>query len=405
MFTGRDIIAVTAVAISVLLGWPFAGVLGVPVAIDVVRKNGVFFFIGICTMIGGVLSAAVLVVDSKFYGQLAFPPLSIAMYNIISGHGPELYGIEPWYFYLLNGFLNFNIAFILALLCPLFIGLSFLLGWKNRQLLWSPSAWNFLSGAAASIVIWLAIFFRTPHKEERFLFPIYPLIAFSAAAAIEIITKIPLSYSSKVCPFRVAVRVSSWITVILLSVFVILGLSRMFALAKFYTAPMDVYMHLNREAENRTTYRGKVTICVGKEWYRYPSSFFLPENWNLRFVQSDFKGLLPQPYAPFPGGFAEIPPNMNDENKEEVSRYVDVCQCRYFVDFDVDGTESALEPRYVRNGDEWTVVYSEKFLNAAMSHRVLRAFYVPWLSEKFCSFGDYVLLRRKKACTVAVAGA
>lgn len=37
-----------------------------------------------------------------------------------------------------------------------------------------------------------------------------------------------------------------------------------------------------------------VSVCVGGEWYRYPSSFFLPgPNYRLQFVKSGFDGLLP----------------------------------------------------------------------------------------------------------------
>lgn len=42
-----------------------------------------------------------------------------------------------------------------------------------------------------------------------------------------------------------------------------------------------------------------INVCVGKEWYRYPSSFFLPElegksRVRLQFVKSGFDGQLPQ---------------------------------------------------------------------------------------------------------------
>ena len=36
-----------------------------------------------------------------------------------------------------------------------------------------------------------------------------------------------------------------------------------------------------------------VTVCVGKEWYRFGSSFFLPQHARLAFVRSHFKGQLP----------------------------------------------------------------------------------------------------------------
>ena len=46
-------------------------------------------------------------------------------------------GVEPWYFYFINGFLNFNIAFILALmslpLCVSVVVVSF----EAHLLLWS----------------------------------------------------------------------------------------------------------------------------------------------------------------------------------------------------------------------------------------------------------------------------
>ena len=37
-----------------------------------------------------------------------------------------------------------------------------------------------------------------------------------------------------------------------------------------------------------------VPVCVGGEWHRFPSSFFLPSPaYRLAFVQSSFGGLLP----------------------------------------------------------------------------------------------------------------
>ena len=36
-----------------------------------------------------------------------------------------------------------------------------------------------------------------------------------------------------------------------------------------YSAPFDVYKHIPQTFHN-------TSVCVGKEWYRFPSSFFLP---------------------------------------------------------------------------------------------------------------------------------
>lgn len=45
-------------------------------------------------------------------------------------------------------------------------------------------------------------------------------------------------------------------------------------------------------------------------------------SWQLHFIQSAFKGQLPQPYASGPQATQIIPANMNDQNLEEPSRYV-----------------------------------------------------------------------------------
>jgi len=40
-------------------------------------------------------------------------------------------------------------------------------------------------------------------------------------------------------------------------------------------------------------------VCVGDEWYRFPSSFWLPgPRYRLQFVKSGFSGLLPRPFSP-----------------------------------------------------------------------------------------------------------
>lgn len=52
-----------------------------------------------------------------FYRSYTVVAWNIIKYNIFGdgSRGPDLYGTEPWYYYILNGFLNFNIVFLLAL--------------------------------------------------------------------------------------------------------------------------------------------------------------------------------------------------------------------------------------------------------------------------------------------------
>ena len=44
---------------------------------------------------------------------------------------------------------------------------------------------------------------------------------------------------------------------------------------------------------------GKETyVCVGDEWHRFPSSFFLPSpGYRLAFLKSGFTGLLPRAFS------------------------------------------------------------------------------------------------------------
>ena len=65
---------------------------------------------------------------------------------------------------------------------------------------------------------------------------------------------------------------------------------------------------------------------MGKEWYRFPSNFFLPSNnWNVKFIKSEFKGQLPQPFLTEKAHATAIErPNFNNLNLEELDRYVKV---------------------------------------------------------------------------------
>ena len=46
-----------------------------------------------------------------------------------------------------------------------------------------------------------------------------------------------------------------------------------------YHAPMDLFIELNHmssKLEEPLPQGKQINLCVGKEWYRFPSSFFLP---------------------------------------------------------------------------------------------------------------------------------
>uniref|UniRef100_A0A4W6D5I1 Mannosyltransferase n=1 Tax=Lates calcarifer TaxID=8187 RepID=A0A4W6D5I1_LATCA len=388
-------LAITGVAAGAIVGWPFSVLIGIPIAFDLlVLKRQWKSFITWSAVALLLLLVPLVAVDSFFYGKLVVAPLNILLYNVFTPHGPDLYGTEPWHFYFVNGILNFNLVFALALFSlPLTALMETLLHRFNVQNLGRPY-WLTLS----PMYLWMLVFFTRPHKEERFLFPIYPLICLSGAVALSSLQKCYhfLFQRYRLEHYTVS---SNWLALSAVVVFTVLSLSRSVALFRGYHAPLDLYPEFHRIAKDPTLHsvpEGRpVSVCVGKEWYRFPSSFLLPHNWQLHFIQSEFKGQLPQPYASGPLATQMIPANMNDQNLEEPTRYVDLRQCHYLVDLDTD-EETPLEPRYSANKDEWNIIAYKPFLQASRSSPLLRAFYIPFISDHHTTYRRYVILKPRR---------
>jgi alpha-1,2-mannosyltransferase len=178
--------------------------------------------------------------------------------------------------------------------------------------------------------MWLVIFTCQRHKEERFMFPVYPFLALNAAIALYIL----LSYIGSSNPQELIGRIPlKWkSTVVLGSVFLAinLGLLRTVGMATAYNAPLLTLESLeNPDIGNPGDY-----VCFGKEWYRFPSSFFLPNGMRAKFVRSEFRGLLPGEFAeseagqaPFAGTWV-APSGMNDRNQEDPGKYVGTPELR-----------------------------------------------------------------------------
>lgn len=63
-----------------------------------------------------VIGCPMLAIDTSYYGKLVVAPWNIVKYNVLGGHGPELYGTESFSFYIINGFLNFNIVWVIIII-------------------------------------------------------------------------------------------------------------------------------------------------------------------------------------------------------------------------------------------------------------------------------------------------
>uniref|UniRef100_A0A8C9U3M5 Mannosyltransferase n=1 Tax=Scleropages formosus TaxID=113540 RepID=A0A8C9U3M5_SCLFO len=180
-FQDRPSVAILGVAAGAIVGWPFSALLGLPIVFDLLLLKRKWKSFLTWTLLAVLLFLVpVVAVDSYHYGKLVIAPLNIILYNVFTPHGPDLYGTEPWHYYFVNGFLNFNIVFLLALLSlPLTALMEALLQRFNVQNLGRPY-WLTLS----PMYLWMLVFFTRPHKEERFLFPIYPLICLCGAVAL-----------------------------------------------------------------------------------------------------------------------------------------------------------------------------------------------------------------------------
>jgi alpha-1,2-mannosyltransferase len=111
-------------------------------------------------------------------------------YNIFGGseRGPDLYGTSPWYYYINNLLLNFNYLLPLALASLPALAVTYNID-RKRLGFATPtseqsSPFTLLALRLAPFYLWLAILTTQAHKEERFMFPAYPLLCFNAAVTL-----------------------------------------------------------------------------------------------------------------------------------------------------------------------------------------------------------------------------
>eukprot|EP00759_Apiculatamorpha_spiralis_P019018 PhF_6_TR25268/c0_g1_i1/m.34817/K03846/ALG9; alpha-1,2-mannosyltransferase len=390
---------VASVVLGCVVGWPFGAFCMLPCALDVVvlmfsyRVWRVLFWT-IASLV--VSSAAVAAVDTWYYCVPVFSTLNIFMYNVRGGEGrgSHLYGVEPVSYFFKNLTLNFNIMFPLALVAPLLMLIwGRRLGWKVLDILYT-TPFHF----------WFLFWALIPHKEERFMFPAYPTLILSAALSVHAITQ----------------AISRKLGLLLLWVFIMLSCSRTYGLQSWYSAPVllqhKLYDNIKyiepalfqiqeqnmAAAEHvlpgstaaRRGGQNVFTICYGKEWYRYPSAFFLPLEtrravYRFAFIRSGFRGQLPAHFT----STCEDGGTFNDLNQESMDRYVDPTECDLLFDSEMMGQK---EPSYLVDLDRWTSLKIVPILDPSHSPWWSRSFYIPRISERYNVMGKYYLVRRAK---------
>ena len=244
------------------------------------------------------------------------------MYNLFGGasRGPDIFGTEPWHFYIRNLTLNFNIWYLLAMAAGPVLGLQFLMRGRSTTKQSPVRSMVF----AVPFYLWLAIFSMQAHKEERFMYPAYPLLALNAAMALHNMLAYFGTSDPKVFVGKIPARVKLAFVISFILLAIDAGVLRTVGLFTAYRAPLKIYEPLGRPDLAKI----EANVCLGKEWYRFPSSYFLPHGMRAKFIKSEFDGLLPGQYNEaetgfgfFPGTWL-VPPGMNDQNIEDPSKHV-----------------------------------------------------------------------------------
>ena len=389
-FTGRPRLGLLCGCFAVVLVWPFVAPMFVPMGLHALTTLGVRPVLG-CA-VGGLAAFGVLpaVVDGYAYYSAGKPVSAIGnlvLYNVLGsgggGEGANLYGVEPWSFYPRNLVLNWGVVAPLGV-CSAAILVALPRSTGGGK---GGKAWGLL--ALAGMYATLAVLQPMAHKEERFLTMIYPTLCLGAALALDAALALlvdGVSAERNGVPRRMIATAARAATGVAVGSFVALSVARSAALVHNYAAPLAVYAALPPGAQR---------VCVGKEWYRFPSSFFLPPGAPpLLWVRGGFRGQLPQPFGPWPGGMSATPAHMNDRNLDEPSRYASERSCEYIVDLDL---ADQAEPSVVRDGAHWERVHCAPFLDAGRSTSTLaRAFYIPGFSARRNVYAEYCLMKRRR---------
>lgn len=416
-------------SIAGIIGWPFAAALCAPFLIEegilALSGGNEGLFEGFIRIARGVVAALLVgvldtAVNTFFYHKVEFVAWNIVKYNVFSSSGgPDLYGTEPWTFYVKNLLLNFNIWFVLALLSlPLFLAQK-LIGSSKKGLVSGMRAIVFL----LPFYMWLAIFTLQPHKEERFMYPAYPFLALNAAMALHIVLETLGHSEPGTLTGLIPAQIKLFSVLVVFAGCFATSALRIYGVVSGYGAPLSVYKPLGGHVLHTEVAAGIADgsivggpgdfVCLGKEWYRFPSSFFLPRDMHAKFVRSEFRGLLPGEFSEARTGFGLFggtwltPPGMNDQNQEDMGKYTDINTCAFMVD--TQYPENArlglslppFEPDYVSDTTNWEIVKCEPFLDAGNTGFLARALWVPsfdFIPEKYQrKWARHCLLKRRKA--------
>jgi alpha-1,2-mannosyltransferase len=414
---GSETLAIFYGLIATLcVGWPFSAALFIPLGLQAIyrawsRPTGkVASVLGLLsrTALHAILvQCVVTLVDHNFYNTVIFPSWNILRYNVMQGDD-ELYGVEPFSYYVKNLLLNFNVVAVMAFIAIPLLLLELALHQTHQKVTFEKLY------ALSPMVIWLLLVGSRPHKEERFLFPIFPFLALASSFALELIASGVSLIASPYSESHVRTNMKHVLAFFVFALVMMLSAGRIMALHFYYVAPMQIYNLLYSVIADarlprplrRTNHT--VAICVSGEWYRFPSSFMLPSGTKLEFLPSGFKGQLPQPFTELGSAVDphDLPQPFNDVNREEVTRYIlgGVVECDYVVDLILEPTKTRGESdgsRHMRHPEtaSWSEVGAFSFLDAERTGILRRTMFLPkWVGNIGgpARYADYSAFRQMK---------
>ena len=253
-------------AFMTIVTWPYSIVFYAAFALFMQSK---FSFQLYRYMIAGLFAIVyivfpVMMIDNFHYNKWTLSWLNAILYNIIGGNDGR-FGVEGPYFYVLNGLLNYNLIFLSSLL-PLDFNLERVLS-----------------------ILSFALLSSRPHKEERFLYPLIPLMLTTSGK------KLMRFFHPLMILFTV------W---------------RLYSVFLFYGAPQKIFLSARLSKTD--------VLCMKDQWYRFPSHFLLSDGARIGFTDDmQFSGALPQYYH---DRFAIY----NDQNKASPTQYTDTKECTLY---------------------------------------------------------------------------
>lgn len=430
----------TILALGGLVGWPFALALvpywglhvlfssphgGSSAIMSKRHLNYVRFVVLRCLIFIAPVLAAMVAFDSYLYGRFTIVPLNIVLYNVLladSESGPDIFGTEPWYYYIQNLLLNFNIVLPLALSIPvLLVVYKTITSFTHKQPEKSTAEktkfqplWHLI---IAPFFIWFLIFTAQPHKEERFMYVAYSSLCLNAALAVSILCIAVPCLVHKMVQFvpKAATRIILSLTIAI--IFVGISLSRSLSLYAYYNAPTKVFTIISQFNETNTGIPDdqQYNVCIGREWYRFPSSYFLPNNARLKFIPSGFDGLLPgqflenndrdnafnifsqsetitkktitQKIKSRYQGIWTKPAGMNNKNIADPGKLVSLDECDFVVDsvYQVDSEAGEIDfskESKKEDSREYKKLFCSKMIDVGASRGLARLLYLPKFLEK-----------------------